>query len=266
VSRQERSEEVAVPVEVLTDEELAILTGPGAPGNPASIVVTPYLVELPDADRELVTRTAYRGLLARGILDPPSAEATRAAVARGDGRVELTVRQDVRSVVALREAARVVVAIARTTAVSQDFWYAHVVDDVALLEEVGSDGLHRFALADAVRLPDLAAAAAVHPGCGDAEGDPVAVTGEQGDPTPPDEVLERLGAAVLTADVVVRHVGDTAPPMLGLFTGPEGAWVTSVLEGSGEAPVAVPRRAEEARTMVRDLVEDAFAQVTIHGV
>ena len=47
---------------------------------------------------------------------------------------------------ALREAAHRVVAVARTTAATQDFWYAHLVDDVVLLEEVSRDGMHRFAL------------------------------------------------------------------------------------------------------------------------
>ncbi len=73
------------------------------------------------------------------------------------------VRQDIRSVIALREAAQVVVAVARTTAATQDFWYAHLVDDVVLLEEVSRDGMHRFALAERSRLAELAVGAAVHP-------------------------------------------------------------------------------------------------------
>ena len=239
-----------VPVEVLTDEELAVLAAPTG-----GIVVSPFLAEVPQEQRETALRTAYRSLLARGIVDPPTPEATAAALARGDGHVELMVRQDVRSVMALREAAQAVVAIARTTAAVQDFWYAHVVDDVALLEEVGSDGLHRFALANAPDVPVLAAGAAVHPDAGDAEGDP----------TPPDEVLERLGAALVRADLVVRHHGDHAPVMLGLFTGPGGSWTTRVEQGGGATPVAVPGRAEDARAAVRDLVDDAFAQLTIQG-
>jgi hypothetical protein len=254
------SPDAPVPVEVLTDEELAILTGPG------SIVVTPFLGTVPEAQRDAVLRTAYRGLLARGVLDPPTREATSAALDRRDGRVELLVRDDVRSLVALREGARAVVAVARTTAVAQDFWYAHLVDDVVLLEEVGSDGLHRFALARAEQLPELAAGAAVHADCGDADGDPVPLATGAGDPTPPDAVLERLGAAVLSSDVVVRHAGDAEPVLLGLFTGPHGAWVTRVAAGAGASPVAEPRTAAHARAMVRELVEQAQAQVTIRGL
>jgi hypothetical protein len=252
-------QDVAVPVETLTDEELAVLAAPGG------IVVSPFLDGVAEGERDAVLRTAYRGLLARGIVDPPTPEAASAAIGRGDGHVELMVRQDVRSVVALREGAQAVVAIARTTATAQDFWYAHLVDDVALLEEVGSDGLHRFALAHAHELPRLAAAAAVHPDAGDAEGPSVELSGEQGDPTPPDELLERLGAALLRADLVVRWAGDHEPVLLGLFTGPDGTWTTRVGAGTSTTPVAVPGTAEEARSMVEELVEDAFAQVTIHG-
>ena len=249
----------AVPVEVLTDEELSVVA------SAESIVVLPFLDLIEDdSEREVARRTAYRSLLARGIVDPPSPEATSVAIARGDGRVELMVRNDVRSVVALREAARMVVAIARTTAAAQDFWYAHVVDDVVLLEEVSGDGLHRFALANAVDLPELAAAASVHPEAGDAEGEPVELGAAPGDPTPPDELLERLGSAILRSDVLVRHVGDAQPVLLGLFTGPAGSWVTRAEQGT--PPWTVPSAAGAARAAVRDLVDDAFAQVTIRGL
>ncbi len=129
-------------VDVLTDEELSVVARPGA------MPVMPFLDDLAEADRETARRSAYRSLVARGVVEPPTPEAVAAATALRDGSVELMVRQDVRSVVALREAAQVVVAVARTTAATQDFWYAHLVDDVVLLEEVSRDGLHRFALAE----------------------------------------------------------------------------------------------------------------------
>jgi hypothetical protein len=247
-----------VAVEVLTDEELSVLAEPG------SIVVMPFLSEVAEPQREAVRRTAYRSLLARGVVDPPTPEATSAALARGDGHVELMVREDVRSVVALRAAARMVVAVARTTVATQDFWYAHVVDDVAVLEEVSGDGLHRFALAAADDLAALAVAAAVHPEAGDASGDPVRLDAEEGDPTPPDELLERLGASIVRSDVVVRHVGDADPPLLGVFSGPQGSWLTRAERG--RALTTVPCAAEVARAAVRDAVEDGRAQVTIRDL
>ena len=43
-------------------------------------------------------------------------------------------------------------------------------------------------------------------------------------PTPPDAVLERLGAAFVRADVVVRRPGDDQPPVFALLSGPDGCW------------------------------------------
>jgi hypothetical protein len=242
-------------VEVLTDEELSVVARPGA------MPVMPFLGDLSQPDAEVARRSAYRSLIARGIVDPPTPEAVAGATARRDGSVELMVRQDVRSAVALREAAQVVVAIARTTAATQDYWYAHLVDDVVLLEEVSRDGMHRFALARADRLEDLAAAAAVHPDAGDGSGEPVGHTGGEGDPTPPDEILERLGAAFVRADVIVRRPGDTEPPRFAVFSGPQGTWVVE-----GVTAVAAPAAAEAARARVADAVQGVRAEgVALHG-
>lgn len=63
--------------------------------------------------------------------------------------------------------------------------------------------------------------------------------------------------------MVVRWVGDPAPAMMGVFSGPSGTWITRVQGGSEVTPVAVPGTAEEARMMIDDLVQDALAQVAI---
>lgn len=245
-------------VDVLTDEELCVVAAPGA------MPVLPFLSGLSDTDRQVAQRTAYRSLVARGVLTPPTPEAVAAATARRDGTVDLMVRQDIRSVVALREGARLVVAVARTTAATQDYWYAHLVDDVVLLEEVSRDGYHRFALADASRLEELAVAAAVLPDAGDATGEPMPVATPPGDPTPPDEVLERLGAAFLRTDLVVRRPGDTDPPVLALFTGPEGSWVVDARPDGPRA--AVPLSAGAARARVADAVAGVRAEMEVlHG-
>ena len=242
-------------VEVLTDEELSVVARPGP------MPVMPFLDDLPEQAAEVARRSAYRSLIARGIVDPPTPEAVAEATARRDGSVELMVRQDVRSAVALREAAQVVVALARTTVVTQDYWYAHLVDDVVLLEEVSRDGMHRFALARAAQLSDLAASAAVHPDAGDADGEPVTLVAEEGDPTPPDEVLERLGAAFVRTDVIVRRPGDTEPPRFAVFSGPDGTWVVE-----GVAAVAHPMSAEAARSRVLEAVDGVRAEgVALHG-
>ena len=109
----------------------------------------------------------------------------------------------------------------------QDFWYAHVVAEVVLLEEVGATGLHRFALGHARDLPVLLRRAALHPDAVDGEGDdvelPVAPDAEA-----PAELVDRIGRAYLRADVmvVVRRPGEVVdrPELTGLFTGPLGSW------------------------------------------
>jgi hypothetical protein len=244
-------------VDVLTDEELAVVAGPGA------MPVLPFLSDLSDRDRDAALRTAYRSLVARGVLTPPTPDAIAVATKRRDGTVDLMLRQDIRSVVALREGARLVVAIARTTATTQDFWYAHLVEDVVLLEEVTRDGYHRFALSDADRLEQLAVAAAVHPAAGDASGEPLPIGPEQGNPTPPDEVIERLGEALVRADVVVRRPGDSEPPALALFTGPGGSWVVEAGRGSPRA--AVPLTSDAARGHLTEAVSGVRAEMEVLG-
>ncbi|RZS90808.1 hypothetical protein EV189_0037 [Motilibacter rhizosphaerae] len=261
-----------VPLETLTDEELAVL----APAH--SIVVDPFLDEqdagVPRAVRAAVARTAYRSLVARGILEPPTSEAAVEALeqrlADDDiGTVAVMVRDDVRALVSLRQAARTVVAVARTTAASQDFWYAHVVDDVTLVEEVDSAGMHRFALSSTAALPELLVAAAVHPELPDLDTDqegrevvlPVAPV-DEADPTPPDEVLEELGAAVLRCDVVVRVVGDEEPVLFGVFSAPAGCWTLEAEYGTGGPLVARQCSGAEARRRLAGMVSGDHDRVT----
>jgi hypothetical protein len=230
-------------VEVLTDEELSVLARPGG------VAVSPYLDAMEPAEQHVARRTAYRSLLARGIVDPPSAEALAAARSADDGGVDLPVRQDVRSVITLREAAHRVVALSRTTPFVHDYWYAHLVDEIALLEEIGSDGLHRFALARAAQLPDLVVAAAVHGGAGGAAGPPLEVAD---DPTLPGPIVARLGHDWLRGDLVVRRVEDRRVDRVGLFTGPGGSWLVGA-QGAGVLE-ARPMGVEEISERVRRLV------------
>lgn len=257
---QAQSDE-AVFVEVLTDEELSVLTRPGA------MAVMPFLDELSENDREVARRSAYRSLLARGIVDPPTPQAISQATVVRNGSVDLMVRQDVSSLIALREGAEVIVAVARTTATTQDFWYAHLVQDVTLLEEVSKDGLHRFALQRADALVDAVLAATVHPDAGDADGGAVPVTSEGGDPTPPDAVLEALGAAFVRADLVVRRVRDHTPPAFTVFSGPDGCWLVRPDPSNPDAPVlAEPLTARGARDRVAEAVTGVRAEFeALHG-
>ena len=242
-------------VEVLTDEELAVVAPPGA------MPVQPYLDDLDESSRAVALRTAYRSLVARGIVTAPTPEAKAAAVAAHGDTVDAAIRRDVASVVALRAGARLVVALARTTAVTQDFWYGHLVDDVVLLEEVSKDGLHRFALADADHLEALVTDAVVHPEATDSTGEPHLLAGDE--LAPPDAVLEQLGAAFVRVDGIVRYPGDHQPPTFAAFSGPSGCWWVA---GGVEPARAEPLAVADARTRVSAAVRQARAESRVlHG-
>jgi hypothetical protein len=226
-SATDRPDLQTIALEVLTDEELAVLE------PDQGVVVAPVLDTVTEAERDAVRRTAFRGLVARGIVQPPA----RGADTSGD-TVDLQVRNDVLSALTLRRGAKAVLAVARTTATDQDFWYAHVVEEVVLLEEVGADGLHRFGLGHARDLPELLSAAVVHPDAADGAGDDVELAVAP-DSEAPAELVERLGEAYLRADVLVvtREAGAPVqrPDLTGLFTGPLGSWSVVASPGSGRA-------------------------------
>ncbi|WP_139977688.1 hypothetical protein [Nocardioides litoris] len=252
-----------IAIEVLTDEEVSVLV------PDRGVVVAPVLDEVPEADRDAVRRTAYRGLLARGIVEAPDPEAVAAAAAAppgpsGDVALDLRVRNDVLSALTLRSAATAVVAVGRTTAEAQDFWYAHLVEEVVLVEQVGTDGLHRFSLGHARDLPDLLRAVAVHPDARDGAGEEVELAVAP-DSEAPAELVERLGRAYLRADVLVvrREAGAPveAPELTGVFTGPEGSWSVVSRPGSQRA-WARPETAAGVVRRVEGLAAQARAAVT----
>jgi hypothetical protein len=123
--------------------------------------------------------------------------------------------------------------------------------------------MHRFALARDAALEALAIGAAVHPDAGDGDGPALPVEAPAGDPTPPDAVLERLGAAFVRADVVVRRPGDHEPPAFALLSGPDGCWSIEV----GTQPLmAEPLAADAARKRMADAVSSVRAEaVTLRG-
>lgn len=255
-----------IALEVLTDEEISVLV------PDQGVVVAPVLDAVPADQREAVRRTAFRGLVARGIVGPPDAETVAAVEAQSTASVDLAVRNDVLSALTLRRSASAVVAVARTTASGQDFWYAHVVEEVVLVEEVGSDGLHRFALGHARDLADLLVGAVVHPDAADGVVEDTEGTEGTGggevelavapDSEAPAELVERLGAAYLRADtlVVTREAGAPIerPDLTGLFTGPEGSWSVVAKPGSQRA-WARPESVTSITRRVRDLAAHALA-------
>ncbi len=162
----------------LTDEELAALA------TTDGLSVFPVLGAMPEEHRDIAVRTAYRSLVARGVIEAPTPEEEAEAVARaGDGALlELPVRmpESLRHVLALRAGARHVVAVSRATALGEEYRYAYAVEDVVLEEHVTATGLHTFLVAAADGLVDTLAGWALHPEATDGSGEPAAI-----DPTRP---------------------------------------------------------------------------------
>lgn len=246
-----------VPVLDLTDEEIAVLATTEGP------VVLPYLSGLDTEQARTATTTAYRSLVARGLLEAPTPqqarEAEREAVASGEGQVAYPVRMPefLSQVLTLRAGAPTVVCVAVSTALGQEFRYAHVVEDVVLVEEVTATGLHRLALLGLAELPPRLEQWVLHPEAVAGRGEEVVRLpgGEDDDPTPPDELLERLGASLVRADVVVRRAGDGGPgELVGVFSGPEGTYLSRTRHGSAAPVVIRPATPDEVRAALTALV------------
>jgi hypothetical protein len=249
----------------LTDEEVAVLATTDGP------VVFPYLGTLSEEQAQTATTTAYRSLVARGLLTAPTPqqarEAARTATASGEEQVAYPVEmpEELANLLALRTAAPTVVCLSITTALGPDYRYAHVVEDVALLEEVTGTGLHRFSLVEAADLEALLTGWVLHPEATAGSGEEVVqlpAADDEPDPTPPDELLEALGAALVRADLIVRTAGDDRPELVGVFSGPGGTWTSRSELGSRRPVVIRPSDPDEVRRMVRALVGEAAGQAT----
>ncbi|MFC5997120.1 hypothetical protein ACFP6A_00030 [Quadrisphaera sp. GCM10027208] len=238
----------------LTDEEVAVLATADGP------VVLPYLGTLDDEQVATATTTAYRSLVARGLLTAPTPqearEAARTSTARGEERVGYPVQmpETLAHLLRLRAGASTVVCVSVATALGAEYRYAHVVDDVVLVEEVTGTGLHRFSLVDVADLPTIVQGWVLHPEATPGTGEEIVqLPQRQGepDPTPPDELLERLGSALVRADLVVRRAGDHSPELVGVFSGPSGTWTSRSRFGSAAPVVIRPATPDDVRDHVR---------------
>ncbi|MBM6403466.1 hypothetical protein JQN72_04315 [Phycicoccus sp. CSK15P-2] len=237
----------------LTDEELAVVAGLD------DLAVLPVLGEMSDEHRDVAVRTAYRSLVARGLLEAPTpeeqAEAVRQAEAEGPDDVQVPVRvpESLSHVLALRRGAERAVAVSRTTSLGEEYRYAYLAADVVLEEHVTATGLHTFHVSRGESVVDTLAGWALHPEAGDGHGDPVLLPAAD-DPAPPRELLETLGAALLRADLVLRVPGDEHPPMLGVFSGPAGTWLGRARLGGGSGVELEPVPVEQVREVLAAFV------------
>lgn len=200
----------------LTDEELVLL----AVEHP--VVVLPDYERLAPAAREVAVRTAHRSLLARGA--PTSADPDLLAVPQEVSDL-LDIRGGAPWVLVIRRAEHVVVdGVERPVQTER---YAHLVDDLVLLEDVSADGVHDFFVLDdhalATELQDFLTHDDIR------DGSPRSITFDlpaiaQGRG---DVDLTQLGRLKVEVDATLWRRGpQPAPILLGLLLGVDGCWVT----------------------------------------
>lgn len=248
----------AVPMLTLTDEELAVL---GAAGG---IGVLPIWADLTEDQRAMGARTAFRGLIARRLVAMPTPDAVADFKASGpDADLRVEIREDVSSLLAIRGGSPVVIAVARTAALGQDFLYAHVAGDAVMVEEVAGEGIHEFALMGASQLATFLPDSVLHPQAADGQGSSYRVPagGEV-----PATLATALGDGHLRADVVLRRHTDADFPLLGIFSGPSGTWMLRAGSGVSTEVVAEPVTVAAARQALEEIArtatEIAEAEVT----
>jgi hypothetical protein len=245
------SAEPTTPVTLLTltDEELAVL------GAAQGIGVLPIWAEMDQAQRDMGARTAFRGLIARGLVDMPTDEALATYRMSGpDADLQIELRTDLKALITLRQGSSAVIAIARTASGGQDFAYVHVVGDFVLVEEVDPAGLHAFATSTSEELAGLLAGAVLHPDAADGTGEPIDVAAGAEAPA---ALVAALGDTHLRADIVLRRRDDSAAPLTGIFSGPEGTWLVQAGSGAGHTVSARPVSVSEARETLAGLAAQA---------
>ncbi|MDF8263257.1 hypothetical protein [Luteipulveratus flavus] len=219
-----------MPLARLTDEELVLL------GSEHPAVVLPHYEELSEAAQAVAVRTAHRSLLAHGA--EPGA----------DGRSVL-VPQEVSDLLDVRHGAEWVLVVRRCHNVERDgatvsevtTTYAHAVDDFALLEQVGDDGVHEFHGLERRGLAGALQHRLTASGVCEGRGDPVRLDLEAVAHGHGDVGLDRLGPIVVQIDATVWRRGpQAAPVLLGVMLGAEGSWATRAAFGERGPVVLEP--------------------------
>lgn len=249
----------SVPLVDLTDEELAALDG-----MPVGLVVSPYLEELPPAARDVAVVTAFRSLVARGLVVAPTAQqataANRTAATAGAelAEVDVEMAEVLSQVLTLRRVADRVVCVQRTSGQARAWRYLHRVDDALTLDElVEPTGLHRYALVATPSLLDVLVDWVVPEGVDGPDGDEVALDASAAaDGRAGDALVEQLAGAHVLADVTVRGRDDAAPGvLLGTFAGPAGLHLTTTAFGTGGRVRLRPVSRRTLRTALAEQLE-----------
>lgn len=248
------------PLLSLTDEELAVLAGPDQ-----GVVAMPHLEALDPAERDVATCTAYRSMLASGLLVATAAPATPWTADERLSTLEVELPAPLDALLRLREAATVLLCVQRDTAQERLVRYVHVLADETLVEDVLEGGLHRFGLLHRTELAASLQAFLVPDDAPDGVGEAIRVGGSGAGGVAAGlaaEAIEVTGDCLVSADAAVRYDGDDGPgTLLGLFIGPHGTWLTRNDFGAGGDVVLEPAGAASVGRLVEELVCEAQARV-----
>jgi len=213
-------EDQLVPVAELTDEELAAID---PVPDEERLVVYPWLDSLPADQRETAVVTAFRGLAARGLVDPPSGDEP---TGDGSASVEIGLSTGIATALGLRQAARRAVVAQRTSTLGDDYLYLYdCADDAALAEFVERKGLHRFAVLAPGSVLEALMDFVVPLDWVGSDGPDLVAHGDDADPA----LVEALSAAHVQVEITVRTPGP-APDDLELIAvsaGPQGILATA---------------------------------------
>lgn len=225
----------------LTDEELSVLD---PVPREQRLAIMPYLDDVDDVTRETATLTAFRSLVARGLVVPPTAAEVEAATNSESttGSIDIEVHELISGLVQMRKGAPTIVCAQRTVAGRPDYCYWYVVsDDTAIEELVEPKGLHRFHALE-TRLVRLALYGYLNPErvAGAAGEDHVVEAGVAAGGSTPAAMLEGLASAHTLGEFLVRtgRQPSEQPTMVAVASGPEGLLLAEMRCGS-EEPVRV---------------------------
>ena len=187
----------------LTDEELVLL------GAEHPAVELPFLAGLKESERSVAIAVAYRSLISHDAVGD-------------DGAIR--VPGHLLDLVQARQDAETVFALTGTD-LRRECWtgrYLIGIDDLLLVEDVGSDGLHTFQFVEPHTLPGL-----VHDWVAPLE--PIAA---QGDPIPVSRLGEPWGELRFRLDATVHRRARPRGRLIGALGGSAGTWLTDVEPGT----------------------------------
>ena len=247
----------------LTDEELMALDG--FQNDP--LTPTPWVAESArgEESRALVTATAMRSMIARGIVTSAVVNDPRRDDAAGEEQASMVAVPELQGTAVLRRTSDAVIIAERRTERGTAYGYFylfHMDGEVRVLWEVfDATGFHLFFLMDGAALPEQFIAF-IDPaeGIGETDEEPVEVPASEFGSSPTAARLAESRA--MTTILVLEREGAQEPTAFTLFSG--GSRV-ALMEEAGEGEDAVRRVGTVSRSTLEALLQDVVAATAPEG-